>query len=125
MAILKTIEKIATINAVEKFAEGAVKHTSNAISNYMDKNKLRYIPVPQSSSSYIGMHYADVQSELQAYGFENINLLEKKVLWNTGLNRSRRDKVIEISINGRTSFNKRHKFRSDDQGGIVYHTYRN
>ena len=124
MGILKTIEKIATINAVEKLAEGAIMHTSKAIVNYMDKNDLRYIYVPQGAESYIGEHYLDVQTELQAHGFENINLLEKKVLHNVWINKSRNEKVISISINGRESFKKKQRFRSDDQIVIVYHTYR-
>ena len=125
MSILKTIEKIVTINAVEKFAEGTAMHIANATANYMEKTNLRYVYAPQSAADYIGEHYLEVEKEFRAYGFENINLLEKKGLRNIWINRSSVDKVVKISINGRDSFKRKQRFHSNDQVVIVYQTYRN
>ena len=128
MPILDTILNAVKVTATEKLGESAIesiaKHTSNVVMHHMDKNNVKFVYTPQSAESYREMTFDEVYEELTAYGFTNINLLEKKTLKNNWFNRNKFMKVSEISINGKTEFKKKAKFLSDAHIVITYCTYK-
>ena len=126
--LAKAAVKKAAISAAENFGESALetiaKYASDVTIAHMEKNSLSYVFAPQNAAVFNGRDYNDVFAELSAHGFKNINLYEKKDLKNNWLDRSHNQKVVQVSINGKTSFKKQEKFLSDAQVVITYHTFK-
>ena len=64
----------------------------------------------------------EVKAELEAYGFTNIALVERKDLMMGLLTKA--GAIEEISIEGKADFKKNTKYRSDARVVIIYHTFR-
>lgn len=128
MGLLDAIVKTTAIKAAEKFGESAIesiaKHSSSVLTAHVEKNNLSYVYTPESAEHYRGMDFEEVKKELSAYGFKNINLLERKDLRNNIFFRMDNRKVSKITIAGQTEFKKKAKFLSDAQVVIEYHIFR-
>lgn len=125
MGLLNAIVKTTAIIAAEKFGESAIesiaKHSSNVIASQVGNT---YVSVPRSAEDIRGEDYEEIKRELEAYGFKNINLLEKKDLRKNWFTKIDNRKITEISINGKTDFKKKARFLCDAQVVIVYRTFK-
>jgi hypothetical protein len=125
MGILDTLVKTTAKKTLIKTAGDVAVKTAVSVMDYKNNhpNASVFITAPTSAEDYVGQNVENVREELSAYGFVNIALLEKKDLikgWLTKVGT-----VEEVSINGKTNFKKKTKFRPDDRVVIVYHTFRN
>ena len=118
MGILDKMVKVVAIKA----AENVAVHSVDNITKYMETREITHIKVPASAEDYINRNYEEVKNELCAYGFNNIAFIQKKDLIIGWLTKD--GAVKEISINGKSNFRKKAKFRSDSRIVIVYHTFR-
>lgn len=115
-----TVAKKALIDAageaVSKTASAVIESTDSTVST----NGL--VKLPRSADDYCGQNYEEVEEELQAYGFKNIALLQKKDLLNGWMVKD--GTVKEISISGKANFKKGQRFSSMARVVITYHTFR-
>ncbi len=118
MGILKTAVQIAALKVAEHAVDGVVKISDS----YLAKEKALYIYIPASSSDYEGRNYEEVKKEFEGYGFKNVGVLAKHDLIKGWLTKD--GSIEEIAINGKTSFRKKSKFRSDAHVLITYHTFK-
>ena len=113
---LKVGKKIAMGVAVN-----AATHSANkAIDNVVFKTK-KSIRIPNSAEEYFHRDVKEVKEELEAYGFTNINLVERKDL-HLGI-MIHEGAIEQISIAGNPDFKKKAKFPLDANVVIIYHTF--
>lgn len=75
-------------------------------------------PMPQSASSYKFDNYEDVQKELTDAGFTNISF---EILYDIVLGWTNEGEIENISVDGKTDFNRGDIFNKDAEIIITYH----
>ena len=75
-----------------------------------------------SSEDYTGKNYEDVEKELRAYGFTNVQLIPKKDLIKGIF--TKYGQVQEVTVNGKP-FRKNARIWSTANIAIEYHVFRN
>lgn len=106
------------IQAVDSFT----KHGTNAVVKQINMKKKSTVRIPVGAEAYYHRNFKEVNSELTAYGFTNITLVERKDLVMGLL--TKEGAIEEISIDGKADFKKNAKFRSDVRVVIIYHAFR-
>lgn len=100
-AIFAAGTKIAGDIAI-KAVDGFAKHGTDAVVKQITAKKKYTVRIPSGAEEYYHRNYKNVNSELTAYGFTNIVLLERKDLMMGILTKA--GAVEEISIDGRADF---------------------
>ena len=115
-AIVETAEEIAgkALDTAEKIARNKEEIAV--------KNGIVYIKAPHNSGYYFDRNYLEVRDELIAFGFTNIVLLPQKDLIRGWLTKN--GATAGVSINDKSSFTTKDKFRSDARIVITYHTFK-
>ncbi len=113
--------KIAGDVAV-KVIDGFAKHGTDAVVKQVTEKKKTTVRIPSAALDYYHRNYEEVKAELEAYGFTNIALVERKDLMMGLLTKA--GAIEEISIEGKADFKKNTKYRSDARVVIIYHTFR-
>jgi hypothetical protein len=72
---------------------------------------------------YIGEHYLEAYAALASYGFTNITYIVKRDLVKGWMYKD--GEVENISIGGKSDFDKKTKFKSSNPVVITYHTFKN
>ena len=91
----------------------------------IDKNEKKHIKIAQeqglicatNSDNYKGKHYKEVEKQLEDMGFKNIETLKL----HDAESDEERNKIVSVSINGRTSFKYSDYFNPEDSVLITYH----
>lgn len=106
------------VKAIDSFA----KHGTNAVAKQVTEKKKTTVRIPSGAVEYFHRDYQEVKTELEAYGFTNITLVERKDLMMGLLTKA--GAIEEISIDGKADFKKNTKYRSDARVVIIYHTFK-
>ena len=101
-----------------------IRKEERAYQKELLKENVPCLFVPKSANDFIGCDYEEVIKELQAYGFEDFHLHEKKDLSNNWFSRSDHHRITEITIEGMDDFKKRTAFRMGARVVITYHEYK-
>lgn len=120
MGILDSVVKIVALSTAEKIT----KVSAETLQAYIQKEKTIYVYTPKSASEFLGKDYEEVVTELEAHGFDNIHLIEKRDLKNNWFYRGDNRKIVEISIDGKKEFRTRSKFLPEVRVVITYHTFK-
>ena len=80
------------------------------------------ISMPKAAKKYKGENYKDVQKQLKALGFVNIEVEADEDLTTGWINDD--GEVESVSINGETKFKKGDKYDYQSEITIVYHTFK-
>lgn len=115
-----TVGKVA-LKAADTFANNLGGKGADAVVGKLESKKAM-VRIPSGAESYYHRNYDEVKRELEAYGFSNITLVERKDLVIGFMNRN--GSIEEISIDGKANFKKNAKFRSDARVVIIYHTFK-
>ena len=91
----------------------------------IDKNEKKHIKIAQEQglicagnpNNYEGKHYKEVKKQLEDMGFKNIETLAL----HDAESDEERNKIVSVSINGRTSFKYSDYFNPEDSVLITYH----
>lgn len=112
----------ATKYISKEVVHGLADHGTKAVVKDFEVKAKKKVSIPSAAISYYHRNYEEVKRELEAYGFENITLLERKDLMTGVL--TPKGAIEEISIDGKANFRKNAKFRSDARVVIIYHELR-
>lgn len=121
MGLLSAIVKTVAIVSAEKLGSNAIESIAK---HSEEKLTARYIYVPESSDYFYRKNYEEAKEILIAHGFENLHLFEKKDLKNNFFQKGDNHKVIEVSIDGKTSFKKKERFLENVRVVITYHGFK-
>lgn len=128
MSVKGKVVKTVAVNAgkvalkvADTFANNLGAKGADAVVGKLESKKTM-VRIPSGAEFYYHRNYDEVKRELEAYGFTNITLVERKDLVIGLMNRN--GSIEEISIDGKANFKKNAKFSSDARVVIIYHTYK-
>ena len=87
----------------------------------MERIAQGYVETPYSSSSVVDQDYQNIKTAFNKAGFKNVRVEGKGDLFLGILDKD--GAVIEVSIDGQTSFGKGDTFLPDAEVRVVYHSF--
>ncbi len=120
-SVTKSVTHVATVGFVAAASAASEKtnrkkiETDARIQELLITEKITRITMPHGFRYYKGKNYIEVEKELKAYGFENITC----VTYKSSIFKS--NNIYRISIGGKSEFNKKDVFYSNEKVLIIYY----